>query len=190
MRYPLIALLLVAACDVSDLGLEPSIDVSPASPEVLAMEASVHDLVNAERVANGIGPLEHDDVLRLVARAHSQDMVERDFFDHVNPDGEDPFDRLGGAAYFYLAAAENIAWNQGYDNADVIAVDGWMNSDGHRANILNDRYTHGGLGVARRSDGAWFFTQVFALPTGEIIGLSWVERTESEPTASSWTIDG
>ena len=179
MRYALLGLLLLAACDTSDLIGDPSVDVDPASAEVLAMETQVHDLINAERAANSVAPLEHDEVLRLVARAHSQDMVARDFFDHVNPDGDDPFDRLQDASYFYLSAGENIAWNLG-----------WMNSTGHRDNILNGTFTHAGLGVARRADGAWFFTQVFALPAGGIIGLSWVERTTAEATASSWTLDG
>ncbi|MHC4959584.1 MAG: CAP domain-containing protein [Planctomycetota bacterium] len=189
MRIPLIGLLLVAACG-GGYGSDGSADALPASAEELAMESSVHDLVNAERMANSVAPLVHDDVLRLVARAHSQDMVARDFFDHVNPDGYDPFDRMRGASVVFLTAGENIAWNHGFSDPDVVVVDAWMNSSGHRANILNGNFTHGGLGVARRGDGAWFFTQVFALPAGSIIGLSWVEHVAPEPATSSWSLDG
>jgi uncharacterized protein YkwD len=144
-----------------------------ASPEVLAMESRVHVLINAERASHGVDALVHDEALRHVARAHSEDMVRRGFFDHVNPDGLDPFDRLALEFISYSAAAENIAWNRGYSDPGAVAVSGWMDSPGHRTNILNGTYTHAGLGAAQDdSTGAWFFTQLFILPSGNLVALS------------------
>lgn len=130
-----------------------------------AMEIQAFDLVNAERVAQGLNPLQMDEALRAVARAHSADMVARSFFDHVNPDGMDPFERMGNAGITFSAAAENIAANSGHADPADVAVTGWMNSPGHRTNILNGIYTHTGMGLAY-DDAAneYFFTQVFTKP--------------------------
>ena len=96
-------------------------------------------LVNAERAAAGCGALSADSGLASVARAHSADMRDRGFFDHVNLDGLDPFDRADRAGIG--ARAENIAYGQ----PDAAAVmDAWMNSSGHRANILNCSLTSPG----------------------------------------------
>jgi uncharacterized protein YkwD len=135
-----------------------------ASQEILQLELDAHDDVNAERTSRGLGALIMREDLRLVARAHSEDMVARDFFTHENPDGESPYDRMGAAGITYRSAAENIAWNS-YPNTVERAVDGWMNSEGHRTNILNGNYSHGGMGVASDGNGGYYFTQVF-------IGLS------------------
>jgi uncharacterized protein YkwD len=139
---------------------------SPVTPPDSAMtrqlELDAFALVNDERTARGLAPLSMDLDQRAIARAHSQDMVARGFFDHTNPDGDDPFDRMADAGITYSTAAENIAWNQGYADPAQAAVDGWMASAGHRANILNPALTHTGMGVAERgSDGRLYFTQVF-----------------------------
>ena len=126
-----------------------------ASPEVLAMEDAAHGLVNAERQLQALPGLVHDNALRVVARQHSEDMVSRSFFSHTNPDGHDPFDRLASAGVTYVTAGENIAWNLGYVDPAATAVTGWMNSAGHRANILHNQFTLAGLGCAQRGDGAW-----------------------------------
>jgi len=132
---------------------------------VAALEREAFDLVNAERIAQGLEALRMDDALRAVARAHSADMVARGFFDHVNPDGLNPFDRLANAGVLFSAAAENIASNSGFSNPAEAAVNSWMNSTGHRTNILNGVYTHTGMGAAYDSNaGAYYFTQVFIKP--------------------------
>ena len=113
-------------------------------------------LVNAERAAAGCGALSADSGLASVARAHSADMRDRGFFDHVNLDGLDPFDRAERAGI--SARAENLAYGQ----PDPAAVmDAWMNSAGHRANILNCSLTRLGVGVAEGAGGPWW-TQLFA----------------------------
>ena len=130
---------------------------------IAAMEIDAFDLINDERATEGVDPLVMDADLRAVARAHSEDMVERDFFAHNNPDGESPFDRIRAAGLDYSAAAENIAWNS-FSDPVATAVDGWMDSPGHRTNILNPVYTHTGMGVADNGEGGFYFTQVFTLP--------------------------
>ncbi len=129
--------------------------------EILTLELRAFDLVNDEREAQGLAPLQMDETQRRVARAHSQDMVARDFFAHDNPDGQTPFDRMRAAGVTYTSAAENIAWNDFPNPADV-AVDGWMDSPGHHANIMTSGFGRTGMGVARNTAGAYYFTQVFA----------------------------
>jgi uncharacterized protein YkwD len=102
------------------------------------------DLVNAHRTSMGLGELVWDDAVAVVATAHSADMIERQFFDHVNPDGDTPFDRLHDAGIVYVAAGENIAY--GYPIATSV-FEGWLGSPGHRANIEYPRFTHHGVGL-------------------------------------------
>lgn len=156
---------------------EPEIDLKQ-------LEDMAHELINAERVAHGLEPLNHVDQIRWIARSHSQDMATYNFFSHVNLQGLDPTDRaiLGGydcrkdygSSYTY-GLAENI--HQGwlfvltFSNVRVnwqspeemakSAVDGWMNSQGHRDNILSTSYDRAGIGVAIAKDGKVFFTQNF-----------------------------
>jgi uncharacterized protein YkwD len=113
-------------------------------------------LVNAERATAGCAPLTADDRLAAVARAHSADMRDRHFFSHTNPDGLDPFARARAAGIDY-ARAENIAYGQP-DAAAVMAA--WMNSAGHRQNILNCQLHTLGVGVAQGAGGPWW-TQLF-----------------------------
>jgi uncharacterized protein YkwD len=171
----------------------PDGGVSNASPTVLAMEEATHALINAERQLQALPGLVHDNALRVVARQHSEDMVTRSFFSHANPDGLDPFDRLANAGVTYVTAGENIAWNLGYVDPAVTAVTGWMNSAGHRANILHNQFTLTGLGAAQGENGAWFFTQVFTRPTGSLVLQSWWQREEStsdvDQGASSWAAE-
>ena len=125
----------------------------PADPTV---ESQVLTLVNTQRAAAGCGALVADPALAALARAHSADMRDRHFFDHVNPDGLDPFQRAARAGL--TARAENIAYGQP-DPAAVMTA--WMNSPGHRANILGCSLTRLGVGVAQGAGGPWW-TQDFA----------------------------
>lgn len=101
-------------------------------------------LMNDHRASVGCGPLEWNSSVAEVAQGHSRDMVQRDFFDHDNPDGASPFDRLRAAGISYSRAAENIAW--GYSSAEAV-LDGWINSPGHRANLENCSLTQHGVGL-------------------------------------------
>jgi uncharacterized protein YkwD len=115
--------------------------------------------MNRDRVDNGLAALSCHDGLVLVARAHSEDMARRGFFDHTNPEGERPWDRVEAAGITgWSYVGENIAY--GYSTPEAVQ-ETWMNSRGHRANILNGDYTHIGVG-AFNDDGTWYWTQVFA----------------------------
>ncbi|MGM9935998.1 MAG: CAP domain-containing protein [Candidatus Ornithomonoglobus sp.] len=133
---------------------------APQAPSsVSALEKEVFELVNKERAANGLHSLTWADDLAAVARAHSQDMIDNNYFSHTNLSGESPFDRLRKAGISYTAAAENIAYGQRTPQA---VMDAWMNSSGHRANILNSRVKEIGVGAAKASNGTIYWTQVFA----------------------------
>lgn len=139
----------------------------PETPEVetpsentgSAYELQVLELVNEERAKYGLKPLEWDNALANVARAHSNDMANRGFFAHNNPDGETPFDRINAAGINYRSAGENIAAGQ---KSPQEVVNAWMNSEGHRANILNSSYTKLGVGFVTTNNGyKTYWTQNF-----------------------------
>jgi uncharacterized protein YkwD len=129
--------------------------VAPTSSDDPAT-AEFTRLVNEVRRDNGCAELAWDERLAEVARRHSADMIARGFFDHVNPSGQSPFDRLTAAGIPYRQAGENILY--GTTEARR-ALDLWMNSAGHRANILTCSYTLHGVG---RVEGHW--THLFIRP--------------------------
>ncbi|MDX6250241.1 MAG: hypothetical protein QOF10_3601 [Kribbellaceae bacterium] len=108
-----------------------------------AQEREVLDLTNAARRNQGCGPLSLDDSLVEAAGKHASDMVRRHYMDHTNPDGQDPGDRMAAAGWRGSGWGENIA--AGYDSAQKVFA-AWMNSDGHRKNILNCRFNKIGIG--------------------------------------------
>jgi uncharacterized protein YkwD len=114
-------------------------------------------LVNAERAAAAprCGPVTVDDRLAAAAQGHSDDMAAHDYFSHTSLNGATFTDRAAAAGFTGFATAENIAAGQ-RSAQDVMAA--WMQSDGHRANILNCDYTV--IGVGLNEDG-WYWTQMF-----------------------------
>ncbi|GIE80719.1 hypothetical protein Aph02nite_66690 [Actinoplanes philippinensis] len=122
-----------------------------------AYEAEVVTLTNAQRTSNGCPAARTDDRLTAAARAHSADMVARNFFDHTGSDGSNFVTRANRAGYT-APSGENIAY--GYRSPQEV-VTGWMNSPGHRANILNCESVAIGVGLATKSDGTPYWTQVF-----------------------------
>lgn len=140
----------------------PSATSSPYAPTLtatqLAMAQQVLDLCNAQRVAAGASPLVLDAPLNGVATYRSQDMATRNYFSHTDPDGHSPFWHLTQAGITYRSAGENIAY--GYATAEAV-VTGWMNSSGHRANILNTSFGKLGVGYVKDSAGRPYWTQLF-----------------------------
>lgn len=138
----------------------------PASAKTL--EGQVLDLVNQQRSQGAdcgsegsfgpAGPLVQSAPLDCAARAHSLDMHERDYFEHTNPDGEAPWDRMERAGYSYSQAGENIAF--GPTTAEAV-MQQWMSSDGHCANIMSPAFVH--IGIGYQADGR-LWTQVFGAP--------------------------
>lgn len=106
-------------------------------------EREMFKAVNTERVKAGLNLLAFDDALRDVARAHSRDMFKRGYFSHYTPDGLSPFDRMSEANIDFLNAGENLALAP----TTSLAMQGLMNSPGHRANILSPTFNKIGVGV-------------------------------------------
>lgn len=132
---------------------------TPSAAVQAQYEAEVVKLTNEQRVANGCPALRTDDRLTKAARAHSADMVTARFFSHTGSNGSTFVAREVAAGYPKNgASAENIAW--GYRTPKDV-VTGWMNSPGHRANILNCGSVAVGVGVVYNKSGAPYWTQDF-----------------------------
>ncbi|MGW2650169.1 sigma-70 family RNA polymerase sigma factor [Streptomyces sp. NPDC001393] len=130
---------------------------APSASEPTDVVGQVVALVNKERAGAGCGPLTEDPQLQQAAQGHSDDMATRHFFDHTNPDGADPGQRITAAGYRWSTYGENIA--QGQQTAASV-MESWMNSPGHRANILNCSFKDIGVGVHQGAGGPWW-TQDF-----------------------------
>ncbi|MBR1444892.1 MAG: hypothetical protein IJ583_15325 [Firmicutes bacterium] len=117
----------------------------------------VLDLVNNERAKNGLSPLTLDNALSAVAQAKSEDMKNKNYFSHTSPTYGSPFDMMKQFGISYTYAGENIAKGQKTPEQVVTA---WMNSEGHRANILNKNFTKMGLGYTA-SGSTTYWTQMF-----------------------------
>lgn len=123
--------------------------------EQASVEQEVVKLVNAERAKAGLPALKEDWELSRVAKYKSQDMHDKNYFDHTSPTYGSPFAMMKKFGITYKAAGENIA--KGQKSASEV-VNAWMNSEGHRANILNKSYTHIGVGFVK--DGN-YWSQIF-----------------------------
>ncbi|MCC4319094.1 CAP domain-containing protein [Streptomyces malaysiensis] len=131
----------------------------PFTPDgLLRLTSEVIALTNAERAAARLAPLAQDPRLAAAAQAHSDDMVARDFYSHTGPEGHQPWDRARAAGATHRGIGENIACGQ---RSPAEVVRGWMDSPGHRANILKPDFTHIGVGHATGSRAGTYWTQVF-----------------------------
>lgn len=128
----------------------PSLDSTTVS-----YEQRVIDLVNEIRVKNGLKELKANWELSRVARYKSQDMLDNKYFSHTSPVYGSPFNMIKNFGITYKTAGENIA--KGYSSPEAV-VNGWMNSSGHRANILNASYTQIGVGYVANGN---YWTQMF-----------------------------
>ena len=158
----------------------------PVKPDIdiQELEDRIYDSINAERANLGLRPLDLVREVRLIARSHSEDMVIRDFYAHESPDGFGPKDRSEQAQYIcpmrsFYGLGENIALltlftgyidrNGEMDIQEWYTLEGlvlqftygWMNSEGHRANILASPYNSTGVGVAISEDHYVYATQNF-----------------------------
>jgi len=158
--------------------------------DATALESRIHELVNAERGKEGLAELGWDADLAVVARAHSQDMAQRGYFAHLSPEGKGPLDRCKAAGFsvrkiptgdfqYRLGCAENLfqgsiektRWYSGgtYTRSDYYTLEelaaqcvaGWMESPGHRENILTPYWLTEGIGIVIAPDGKVYVTQNF-----------------------------
>ncbi|MFT8311576.1 MAG: CAP domain-containing protein [Sporolactobacillus sp.] len=134
-------------------------DNQSSNSEMNAYEQKVVDLTNQERTKAGLQPLKADNsTLSKMARAKSQDMSDKNYFDHQSPTYGSPFDMMKKFGISYKSAGENIAAGQ---KTPEEVVQGWMNSPGHRANILNASFTTIGVGYVQGGSYGSYWTQEF-----------------------------
>ena len=144
---------------------------SPASPTGVEADASISSaaaqeissLTNAERRQAGLAPFTISPLLMRAAQLQADQMASARQLAHVLPDARypEPQDRLAAVGYRWQAYAENVAYGQG---SPASALEAWMGSSGHRANILNPRLTELGAALAQGSDGRPYYVQVFGTP--------------------------
>ena len=120
-------------------------------------EKEVFDLINKQRTNNGLQALKVDDEVQRVARIKAEDMVSQNYFAHESPIYGTPFEMLQSFKISYKTAGENIAAN----SSNSGAVTSWMNSSGHKANILNSNFNYTGIGVVSSSKYGKIFVQLF-----------------------------
>ncbi|MBO5478648.1 MAG: SH3 domain-containing protein [Clostridia bacterium] len=120
-------------------------------------EQEVFNLINAQRTKNGLTALKIDNEVQRVARIKAQDMVDNNYFSHNSPIYGSPFDMLKSFKISYKTAGENIAGN----SSNTAAVNAWMNSSGHKANILNSNYNYTGIGVVKSPKYGKMYVQMF-----------------------------
>lgn len=124
-------------------------------------ENEVIRLVNVQRVNNGLQPLTANWELCRVARYKSADMANKGYFSHTSPTYGSPFRMMEDFGLRFSAAGENIAYGQ---TTPAQVMNSWMNSPGHRSNILNGTYTQIGVGLAKNKNGVCYWTQMFMKP--------------------------
>ena len=160
IRVPLRAVSEAAGADVLWDGDARTVTITSEEALLENARREVLALTNAERAKYGLNPLTLDDRLTAAADAHCDDMILRGYFDHINPDGKSPADRLNDEGIDYMMMGENIAAGQ---RSAEEAVTDWMNSEGHRENILNPDYKSIGIGVKRGGEYGMYWAQEFAL---------------------------
>lgn len=137
----------------------PGDSIQPGAGEnnATAEEIKMLELINKERAAAGVAPLKLDNELVRIARLKSQDMIDKNYFDHNSPTYGDPFTMMKNFGIKFGYAGENLAGNQTVEKAH----EALMNSPGHRKNILSPNYTHVGIGIREGSPYGKIFTQLF-----------------------------
>lgn len=155
------------------------INPEPTSSKLAALQQATLEQTNIRRQANGLPPLQADPDLAVIALAHAQDMIKRGYFAHVTPEGIDLRTRFAQHGVQANWIGENIQFNTRPENETVdSAINWWMNSAPHRANMLHTRFTHLGVGVFEEPEGWYTFVLVFAEYSPSDIGSN---TTEEQP---------
>ena len=130
-------------------------------PSIAATGRRAFELMNAERQAAGLPYLQWSDEAARLANSHAKSMASGKFFSHRGQDGETVDGRAEQMGIKWHAIGENIATMRGHDDPAATAVDTWMQSTGHKRNILNSMYNQSAIAAAIADDGTIYFTQVF-----------------------------
>ena len=133
----------------------------PESASLITLEDEVARLVNTERDRYGLPPLAKNREAARIARLKSQDMINNKYFSHNSPAYGSPFNMMENFGLKFSSAAENIAMGQ---KSAAAVMKTWMNSPGHRANILSRTVTQIGVGAAKAANGTMYWTQLFIKP--------------------------
>ncbi|MEG6585217.1 CAP domain-containing protein [Dendrosporobacter sp. 1207_IL3150] len=141
-----------------NVGDAPKTQTPPANSGSVSSNTTLAlKLLNEDRAKYGLPALKLNTSLTRLAENYAQDMINRGYFSHYNPEGQSPFDRMNAAGIGYRTAGENLAINSSVAGAEVA----FMNSSGHRANILNSTYTEVGIGVRTSPNGQVYVVQEF-----------------------------
>lgn len=128
-----------------------------STSELSKDELEVFNLINTQRINNGLSALKIDSEVQNVARIKAKDMADNNYFSHTSPTYGSPFDMLKKFGISYKSAGENIAGN----SSNQAAVTAWMNSSGHKANILNSSFNYTGIGVVSSNKYGKIYVQMF-----------------------------
>lgn len=129
--------------------------------DIESLEQQCLEAVNLQRTSRGLLPLELSADLLLIARYYSRRMAEEGFFSHIDPEGRSVRHRVNEAGIRWRVLGENLATSQGYINPVAVSVRGWMESPGHRKNILDASYNSTAIGVWISENGTVYFTEIF-----------------------------
>lgn len=146
--------------NIANIYVGQKITIPEGSP-LKTLEDEVLRIVNVERARNGLQALKYNWQAARVARIKSQDMIKNNYFSHTSPVYGSPFKMMESYGLRFSAAAENIAKGQ---RTPQEVMNSWMNSAGHRANILSRSVTQIGIGAAKDSNGTLYWTQMFLKP--------------------------
>lgn len=141
-------------------------DLKPMIPDrrlrqIESLEQQCLDEVNRHREMRGLGRLEMSEELLGVARYYSRRMAEEKFFSHTDPEGRTVRQRVSDAGITWRVLGENLAYSNGYSNPVAASMNGWMDSDSHRRNILDPSYRKTAVGAWISADGIVYFTEIF-----------------------------
>lgn len=148
-----------------EVNAPPPLRAKIEAPRSFLTVAGVIDFTNRQRAENGLAPLSNNQALNTSALVKAQDMFDKQYFAHESPDGKGVGDLVQTAGYEYIMIGENLALGNFLN--DQVLVQAWMDSPGHRANILNSKYTEIGVGVIRgtyEGRNTWISVQHFGKP--------------------------
>jgi hypothetical protein len=140
--------------------LRPSLDEEKLQ-EIESLEVQCLNEVNRLRQSHKLVPLAFSENLLQVARSYSRRMAEEKFFSHNDPEGRSVRERVNEANIKWRMVGENLALSNGYINPVAISLRGWMDSPGHRRNLLDPDWRHTAIGVWISADGTVYFTEIF-----------------------------
>jgi len=129
--------------------------------EIESLETQCFNEVNHVRVGYGLPSLEFNESLLRVAREHSRRMAEENFFSHDDPDGNTVRERVTGANIRWRVLGENLSYSRGYINPVAVSMTNWMDSPGHRRNLLDRSWRQTAIGAWISDNGTIYFTEIF-----------------------------